>query len=173
MVSSITGDARGSEHLPSEQYESAIAAGGMRTERGTGGTLPFSFDMDYEDPLFGPIAGSSNSNTFKHHSTSDFSARSDMAPAWVEEILLNPLTAVQVAAANININSIGGLDSFGLGSWLETMGRTRPLGGGTGIGGVDGSKYRDFQAAQYENNPLCIVPAAIGAREIHAAVRKR
>lgn len=123
--------------------------------------MPFSFDMDYEDPLFGPIAGSVS----KHHSSSDFAARSDMAPAWVEEILLNPLTAVQVAAANIN--SIGGLESFGLGSWLETMSLTRSSGG------VDGYKYRDFQAKQYENNPLCIVPTAIGAREIHAAVRKR
>ena len=166
MVSNITGvhqvphnhQHRTDAPSLSEQYEGVTGAGGT----GTGGTLPFSFDMDYEDPLFGPIAG----NASKHHSSTDFTARGDMAPAWVEEMLLNPLTAVQVAAANMNINSIGGL-----GSWLETMSLTRASGGGGG--GVDGSKYRDFQAAQYENNPLCIIPPAIGAREIHAAVRKR
>lgn len=114
--------------------------------------LPFSYDMDSEDALFGT----------GHFG--DLGSRNGMAPAWVEDLLLNPLSAVQVAAANIG--PIGGLESLGLGSWLDNINIR-------GTKGADGYKYGDYLSAQYGDNPLCSVSAVVDTRTMHAAIRKR
>lgn len=115
--------------------------------------LPFSYDMDSENALFGTA-----------HHFQDLGSKNGMAPAWVEEMLLNPLSAVQVAAANIG--PMGGLESLGLGSWLDNINVRGPRG-------ADGYRYGDYLSAQYGDNPLCSVSAVVDTRALHAAIRKR
>ena len=119
---------------------------------------PYSYDCDYDDPVFGPLPGvrAGHNNRMR-----DARAMNGMAPAWVEDILLNPLSAVQVAAANIG--PIGGLESLGLGSWLDTMNINR---------GSD-ARPRSNVMAEYENNPLCSVSAVVDTRALHTAIRAR
>jgi hypothetical protein len=71
---------------------------------------------------------------------------------------------VQVAAANIG--PMGGLESLGLGSWLDNINIRAPRG-------ADGYKYGDYLSAQYGDNPLCSVSAVVDTRTMHAAIRKR
>jgi hypothetical protein len=115
---------------------------------------PYTYDCDFEDPVFGPLPGVA-------YSSRDVRGMNSMAPAWVEDMLLNPLSAVQVAAANIG--PLGGLESLGLGSWLDTMNINR---------GHDG-RLRHNIVAEYENNPLCSVSAIVDTRALHTAIRAR
>jgi hypothetical protein len=115
---------------------------------------PYTYDCDFEDPVFGPLPGVA-------YSSRDVRGMNGMAPAWVEDMLLNPLSAVQVAAANIG--PLGGLESLGLGSWLDTMNINR---------GHDG-RLRHNIVAEYENNPLCSVSAIVDTRALHTAIRAR
>lgn len=79
-----------------------------------------------------------------------------LATAWVEGILLNPLTAVQVAAANINPL---GLESLGLGSWLDILNKSK---------GIDNYEY-----LAHEINPLHIAAVIMDTRVLQTDIRKR
>ena len=78
-----------------------------------------------------------------------------LGAAWVEEILLNPLSAVQVAAANINPL---GLESLGLGSWLDLLNMSKA---------VDNYEYLTC-----ETNPLYSLSVIQDSRALQTAIRK-
>lgn len=125
---------------------------------------PYTYDCDFDDPMFGPLPGVGVRAATSYNNRDrdrDGRATGGMAPAWVEDILLNPLSAVQVAAANIG--PIGGLESLGLGSWLDNMNISR---------GHD-ARLRHNIVAEYEKNPLSSVSAIVDTRALHTAIRAR
>ena len=77
-------------------------------------------------------------------------------PAWVEDLLLNPLSAVQVAAANINPL---GLESLGLGSWLDLLNM--------------GKVVDNYEYLTCETNPLHSISVIQDSRALQTAIRKR
>ena len=77
-------------------------------------------------------------------------------PAWVEGLLLNPLSAVQVAAANINPL---GLESLGLGSWLDLLNM--------------GKVVDNYEYLTCETNPLHSISVIQDSRALQTAIRKR
>jgi hypothetical protein len=144
--------ARSQQRMPEKRFDGNPLLDLFEPASSSASAVPFSYDMDSEDALFGT----------GHFG--DLGSRNGMAPAWVEDLLLNPLSAVQVAAANIG--PMGGLESLGLGSWLDNINIRAPRG-------ADGYKYGDYLSAQYGDNPLCSVSAVVDTRTMHAAIRKR
>ena len=165
---------RANGHFYSDSHQDKLQNGNPLLdifESSTGKTAdkpPYAYDCDFDDPMFGPLPGvgvraavSYNNRDRDRDRDRDGRATGGMAPAWVEDILLNPLSAVQVAAANIG--PIGGLESLGLGSWLDNKNISR---------GHD-ARLRNNIVAEYEKNPLSSVSAIVDTRALHTAIRAR
>ena len=88
-----------------------------------------------------------------------------LTPQWVEEMVFKPLSAVQVAAANIPLYD---LESLGLGSWLEGKEWRE------GKKGADGYRFHDYQAmrGEGEDNPL-LCGGVEGAAAMQSEIRRR
>ena len=155
-------------------------------------SIAFTQDLDYDDPRYGQpdthntyntqnnthnnthnyahyVQNNHNHNQHFHQqrSYSPFGAGSgtgekSLSPAWVEGLLLNPLSAVQVAAATINPL---GLESLGLGSWLDTLNQKK---------GVEGYDYLGGQiGGQSDVNPMHASMTVEASRVIQIAIRRR